>query len=183
MCVCVYVFVQCSLTRLLLLNSTGGWFKVGQKEGIRIMEQGTPKDYRHTPTSDVVVVNGTLMKSESLQDTLLQIISPRPPDNHSISVDSGNASQVVCRKCQAVVPACPVNVFLALMKTLEGEYCWPTTPGSCFKVQCSVCITRAMDYLLCGTLRVMLPLSNTTTIGVHLITIATRCVTVGCSHH
>ncbi len=108
-----------------------------QKEGVRIMEQGSPQDSRSSITPDVVAVNGTLMDSNSVFDFFRASASGI---NHSGSMEDNEEkglckSSVLCRKSQAVVASSPVNVFLALMSTVDGGYFWPKSSGSRLKVQ------------------------------------------------
>ena len=85
----------------------------------------------------MTLVNGSLMRAESL---LAPLFSPSwsSPSRDKTSPDSSGDlpnTGVVCRKSQTVISASPVNVFLALMNTADGEYFWPQNKGSSLKVK------------------------------------------------
>ena len=87
------------------------------------------------------LVNGSLMRAEGLFAPLLSASLPSSSPILTIENDSNRKDNdgvsgmgVVCRKSQAVIAASPVNVFLALMNTTDGEYFWPHAIASSLKV-------------------------------------------------
>ena len=103
------------------------------------MEQGAPScpsDFFSSATMTQPVVNGSMMKSDSILDALRvsdsSLLLPDPPSGAGAGV--GGSSGVVCRKSQTVIASSPVNVFLALMNTTEGGCVWPQERGSSLKV-------------------------------------------------
>jgi hypothetical protein len=111
----------------------GGWLKVGQREGVRIMEQimSPLSSHSHSNTTGLTpAINGSAMKQDGLLDALLAPSLPLPlslsnPSHSQSQSDVSHPSGVVCRKSQTVIACSPVKVFLALMDTSEGGHFWP----------------------------------------------------------